>query len=155
MYYNVVESNLRVMKLSSRRIISRRALYNPPRQSVIGYTCLCARVRRGAGIFMHVIFEARCSRDIPGLRVNYSSRIRFSDKRVGLLTLDCDPDPAWMYRARRASNSRSLFKSQSRRHWIIISRVSYRFLLRPSLSGRSIVRYKPTTDIITDIERKG
>jgi len=81
MYRNVVESNLRVMKLSGRRIISLSALYNPPRQSVIGYIRSLARVYQReylcAGSWRR---DARVR--YPGLRVNYSSRIRFSQKRA-------------------------------------------------------------------------
>lgn len=66
MYYNVVESNLEVMKLSRRRIIFPRALYHPARQSVIGYTW-----RAHAGNIYGVVLLAgtlrRCAaRDIPG-----------------------------------------------------------------------------------------
>jgi len=121
MYYDVVEergeSNSRVTELSEGQIISlMRFVQSSSRWSVIGYT------RQPEGrIFMREIFEARCTRvQYPGLRVNYSFRIRFSYALVGLLTLDCGPRAQWMHHARHVSNSRSLFKLPSHRTFMLL-----------------------------------
>lgn len=155
MYCNVVESNLRVMKLSGRRIISLRALYSPPRQSVIGYIA-----RTPAGEYLCARSSRRDVRvRYSGLRVNYSfANSIFIQTRVGLLTLDCGPlgciAPVTSLILDRYSNWRRI---GSLSLWIIISWLLYRFPLWLLLTERSIARCRSTTRagiITTGIERR-